>query len=169
MHAPRDVHWALIRRILRYVRGTTRHGMHLRGSSFHDLVAYTDADWAGCPDTRRSTSGFCVFIGDSLVSWSSKRQAIVSRSGAKAEHRGLQMLPRNAAGCAIFFANCTFECTRQASYSVIMSQQSILPRIQCTTDEQSLWNLIFTWFGRKQHLGNSEFFMYQPSINLPIS
>jgi hypothetical protein len=89
MHAHCDVHWALIKRILRYVRGTTRHGMHLRGSSFHDLVAYTDADWAGCPDTRRSTSGFCVFIGDSLVSWSSKRQAIVSRSSVEAEYRGV--------------------------------------------------------------------------------
>uniref|UniRef100_A0A0A9BDA3 Uncharacterized protein n=1 Tax=Arundo donax TaxID=35708 RepID=A0A0A9BDA3_ARUDO len=89
MHAPRDAHWALVKRILRYVRGTMAKCLQLRRSSSTALIAYTDADWAGCPDTRRSTSGFCVFLGDSLVSWSSKRQAVVSRSSAEAEYRGV--------------------------------------------------------------------------------
>jgi hypothetical protein len=74
MHAPRDVHLQLVKRILRYVRGTTHLGLRIhRHSPHHDLVGYSDADWAGCPDTRQSTSGFCVFIGNNLVSWSSKR------------------------------------------------------------------------------------------------
>jgi hypothetical protein len=89
MHDPRDAHWNIIKRILRYVRGTSGHGVLLRASSFTTLQAYTDADWAGCPDTRRSTSGFCIFLGDALISWSSKRQAVVSRSSAEAEYRGV--------------------------------------------------------------------------------
>jgi hypothetical protein len=89
MHAPRDVHLAMLKRILRYVKGTPRMGILLRATATPTLTAYTDADWAGCPDTRRSTSGFCVFLGDSLVSWSSKRQTTVSRSSAEAEYRGV--------------------------------------------------------------------------------
>jgi hypothetical protein len=78
MHDPREPHLATLKRILRYVRGTLDNG---------DLIVYSDADWAGCPDTRRSTSGYAVFLGDNLVSWSSKRQNTVSRSSAEAEYR----------------------------------------------------------------------------------
>ncbi|XP_073357810.1 uncharacterized protein [Aegilops tauschii subsp. strangulata] len=89
MHDPRAAHLALVKRVLRYLRGTTDHGLHLHRSPSLDLVAYSDADWASCPDTRRSTSGYAVFLGDSLVSWSSKRQATVSRSSAEAEYRAV--------------------------------------------------------------------------------
>ncbi|XP_071678617.1 uncharacterized mitochondrial protein AtMg00810-like [Lolium perenne] len=97
MHAPRDSHWTLVKRILRYIRGTTHLGLTLTASPSMEMVAYSDADWAGCPDTRRSTSGYCVYLGPSLVSWSSKRQPTVSRSSAEAEYRAV--------------ANAVAECT----------------------------------------------------------
>nr|XP_020147087.1 uncharacterized mitochondrial protein AtMg00810-like [Aegilops tauschii subsp. strangulata] len=89
MHAPRDVHWAAVKQILRYVCGTMELGITLSASADTALTAYTDADWAGCPDTRRSTSGYCVLLGPSLISWSSKRQPTASRSSAEAEYRAV--------------------------------------------------------------------------------
>jgi hypothetical protein len=89
MHAPRDAHLAMLKRILRYIKGTVSLGLRLHPAASFKLTAYTDADWAGCPDTQRSTSGFAVFLGESLVSWSSKRQTTVSRSSAEAEYRGV--------------------------------------------------------------------------------
>ncbi|XP_071727267.1 uncharacterized mitochondrial protein AtMg00810-like [Rutidosis leptorrhynchoides] len=84
MHDPRECHMDALKRIIRYIQGTLSFGMQLTKSSFQSLVSYTDADWGGCPDTRQSTSGYCVFLGDNLISWSSKR-----RSSAVAEYRGV--------------------------------------------------------------------------------
>ncbi|KAK4338230.1 hypothetical protein RND71_042717 [Anisodus tanguticus] len=78
MHNPMDEHMHALRRILRYIQGTLHHGMHLYPSLITSLVSYTNTDWGGCPDTRRSTSGYCVFLGDNLISWSSKRHPTLS-------------------------------------------------------------------------------------------
>ena len=77
MHDPRESHLSALKRLLRYVRGTVDLGLVLHRSSSAELVVYTDADWAGWPDTRRSTSGYAVFLGGNLVSWSSKRQPVL--------------------------------------------------------------------------------------------
>jgi hypothetical protein len=89
MHAPRDSHWALIKRILCYIRDTTQHGVHLLASSDALVTTYSNADWARCLDTRRSTSYYCIFLGNSLVSWSSKRQTTVSCCSAEVEYCGV--------------------------------------------------------------------------------
>ncbi|XP_043687784.1 uncharacterized mitochondrial protein AtMg00810-like [Telopea speciosissima] len=89
MHKPTTDHLAAVKRILRYVKGTVGAGTTIKPSSLNLLGAYTDADWAGCPDTRRSTSGFCTFLGSNLLSWGSKKQPTVSRSSTEAEYKAL--------------------------------------------------------------------------------
>jgi hypothetical protein len=90
MHVLTDVQMNLVKKILRYVKGTISHDPHFTRSSSSDLVIYSDADdWASCPDTWHSTSGLCAYLGPNLVSWSSKRQGTISRSSAEAEYRGV--------------------------------------------------------------------------------
>jgi hypothetical protein len=64
MHAPRIPHLNQVKRIIQYIKGTLDLGTHITPSSTTSLIAYSDAEWAGYPETRRSTSCFCVFLGD---------------------------------------------------------------------------------------------------------
>jgi hypothetical protein len=89
MHDPRDVHWTAVKRILRYLKHTITHGLLIQPCHNFQLVAFSDADWAGCPDDRKSTSGFCTFLGPNLLSWHSKKQPTVSRSSTEAEYKAL--------------------------------------------------------------------------------
>jgi len=89
MHAPTEDHFRAFERILCYVKGTVHHGLQLHRNPSRDLLAYSDADWAGCPDTRRSTTGYLIFLGPNLISWYSKKQSTVSRSSAEAKYRSL--------------------------------------------------------------------------------
>jgi hypothetical protein len=89
MSSPRHLHLAAVRRIIRYLRGSPNRGLFFPTGSSLQLVAYSDADWAGCPDTRRSTTGWCMFLGNALISWKCKKQDRVSKSSTEAEYRAM--------------------------------------------------------------------------------
>ncbi|XP_062104178.1 uncharacterized mitochondrial protein AtMg00810-like [Humulus lupulus] len=86
---PTTKHWRGAKRVLRYLKGTITHGIHIGLNDRLSIVGDSDADWACCPDDRKSVAGYCVFLGDALVSWSSKKQAVVSRSNTESEYRAL--------------------------------------------------------------------------------
>ncbi|RVW93484.1 putative mitochondrial protein [Vitis vinifera] len=73
LQSPCDNHWDAVIRILRYIKGAPDQGMLYEDMGHTQIVGYTDADWAGSPSARRSTSGYCVFIGGNLISWKSKK------------------------------------------------------------------------------------------------
>ena len=89
MHEPTVSDFHLLKRILRYLKGSIQMGLYLESDSDSQLRAYCDSDWAGCQDTRRSTGGFCTFLGSNLISWSAKRQDSVTRSSTEAKYRTL--------------------------------------------------------------------------------
>jgi Reverse transcriptase (RNA-dependent DNA polymerase)/gag-polypeptide of LTR copia-type/Integrase core domain/GAG-pre-integrase domain len=89
MHRPTSAHWNAVKRILRYLCGTLNHGLHITSTSGNQIHGFSDADWAGNVDDRRSTTGFCVYLGNNVVSWSAKKQPTVSRSSTEAEYRSL--------------------------------------------------------------------------------
>ncbi|KAL0427096.1 UNVERIFIED_CONTAM: Retrovirus-related Pol polyprotein from transposon RE2 [Sesamum latifolium] len=89
MNSPRDAHWEVALRVLRYLKGHPGQGILLRHDSALHLNAYCYSDWASCPLTRRSLTGYFILLGDSPISWKIKKQPTVSRSSAEAEYRSM--------------------------------------------------------------------------------
>ncbi|XP_026432297.1 uncharacterized protein LOC113329659 [Papaver somniferum] len=86
MSPPRSTHFAAVLRILRYIKGTLYQRLHFSSTYNLRLRAYSDSDWAGDATDRRSTTSYCMFLGDSLITRRSKKQTVVSRSSAEAEY-----------------------------------------------------------------------------------
>ncbi|KAL0448559.1 UNVERIFIED_CONTAM: Retrovirus-related Pol polyprotein from transposon RE1 [Sesamum latifolium] len=86
---PCESHLAAVLHVIRYLKGCSSFGLFFPADSSFDLTAFCDVDWALCTDTRRSLTGFCIFLGDALVSWKIKKQSTVSRSTAEAEYRSM--------------------------------------------------------------------------------
>ncbi|XP_020693673.1 uncharacterized protein LOC110107684 [Dendrobium catenatum] len=91
MHQPQPQHVYLLKWLLRYIQGTLNFGIPILKSNLR-LSAYSDADWAGDPISRKSTSGYCSYLGNTLISWTVKKQTIVARSSTEFEYRSLAAL-----------------------------------------------------------------------------
>ncbi|CAH9083140.1 unnamed protein product [Cuscuta epithymum] len=100
MSSPTVDHWNAVEHILCYLKGTPGRGIVYQNHDHMRIECFADADWAGSKDDRRSTSGYCVFVGGNLVSWKSKKQNVVSRSSAESEYRAMAQ-----SACEIIWIN----------------------------------------------------------------
>jgi len=158
-----------LKRILRYVRGTLHLGLLLRPSSSTDLVVYTDVDWVGCPDTRKSTSGYAVFLGDNLISWSSKRQNTVSRSSAEAEYRAVANGVAEATWLRQWLHELHAPLCRATLVYLTTSAPSTYPPTRFSISELSILRLISTSSGNESPLVIFVFFMCLPLRSMQTS
>ncbi|XP_073303043.1 secreted RxLR effector protein 161-like [Primulina huaijiensis] len=85
MESPTEMHLLAVKRILRYLQGTFEFGLFYKNGEKSDLLAFADSDYAGDLNDRKSTSGYAFMLGSGVVSWSSKKQPIVTLSTTKAE------------------------------------------------------------------------------------
>ncbi|KAL9812283.1 putative RNA-directed DNA polymerase [Arabidopsis thaliana] len=86
MQKPRVDHWEAALRVVRYLKGSPGRGVLLSSDSDLTLTAYCDSDFSTCSTTRRSLSGYVMFLGGSPISWKTKKQDVVSHSSAEAEY-----------------------------------------------------------------------------------
>ncbi|CAA7014904.1 unnamed protein product [Microthlaspi erraticum] len=89
MHSPSETHWQAAKRVLRYLAGTSSHGIYLRADTPLNLHAYSDADWAGDRDDYVSTNAHILYLGKTPIAWASRKQKGVSRSSTEAEYRAV--------------------------------------------------------------------------------
>jgi hypothetical protein len=89
MSNPTRSHYQAAMRVLRYLKAAPGKGIFFPRSSEIRIMGFSDADWGGCPNTRLSITGYCFYLGDSLICWRAKKQATVSKSSSEAGYRAL--------------------------------------------------------------------------------
>ena len=120
MASPLYIHWITVKRILRYLKGTVLHGLHLRpavSGQPYTLRALCDADWASDVDDRRSISGAAIYFGPNLTSWWSRKQQVVARSRTKVEYHNLAQTTAETS-CQVPFCTPIIFCDNQSAVAI---------------------------------------------------
>ncbi|XP_019150234.1 PREDICTED: uncharacterized protein LOC109147052 [Ipomoea nil] len=86
---PTNIHLTAAHRVLRYLKGSPGKGLFYPTNTQIRLQGFSDSDWANCTETRKSVTSYCIYFGDALISWRTKKQPTVSRSSSEAEYRAL--------------------------------------------------------------------------------
>ena len=149
MHAPTNAHYQMVKRILRYVKGTLSLGVRILRESNLDLYAFSDADWAGCPTTQRSTTGFCTFLGSNCISWSAKKQPTISRSSTEAEYRAMASTAAELTWVSFILRDIGVSQAQPPFYFMIISLLSTCLSIRFYMLELSTLPLTITLFMKK--------------------
>jgi hypothetical protein len=167
MHQPSITHWNAIKRILRFLRVTLPDGLHFSSHSTFDIHAYSDSDWAGNADDRRSIIGFCIFLGSNIIFWSAKKQAMISHSSIEAEYHSLAITCTELLWLYYLLQELhTHLFLTHPHYGVITLEQLTLPLTRYFMLVQNTLKLTIILFERELHPKNFMFGLFLHRINL---
>lgn len=133
MHKPTNDHLSVVKRILCYLCQSIHHGLLLRHSTSKDLQPFSDSDWVGCPDGKRSTIGYCIFFGSNIISWSSHKQKTMSRSSTKVEIELLPIQKKKSSGFSHHYLSSTSLSPSHLWFGAITLVPCILWQIHYST------------------------------------
>ena len=125
VQAPSKLHHQVIQRILRYIKSSLAQGIFFPKSTNIQLKAFSDSNWASCITTRHSTTSFCIFLGDSLISWKTKKQSTISRSSFEVKYRALATTCCEIHGLYIFSKISASKPTMLQASFVTVNRQDI--------------------------------------------
>ena len=109
---PNPSHWEAVKRVFRYVQGSKDYGLTFTRQGNNNPVGYCDADWGGCLDTRRSTTGYVFLMGGGAISWSSKRQSSVALSSCEAEYMAASQAGKEVVWLSNFLTELNVKITK---------------------------------------------------------
>ncbi|XP_044497649.1 uncharacterized mitochondrial protein AtMg00810-like [Mangifera indica] len=144
MHTPKQSHMDVGLRVIRYLKRCPGLGLLLPRKKDLKVTAYCDSDWGTCLMTRRSLTGFCLKLGDSLISWKTKKQSTVSLSSAEAEYKAIAKTTCKIIWVRGLLKDLRIETTELISCFVIIRQQMISQQIQFSMKEPSTLKLTAT-------------------------
>eukprot|EP00253_Pinus_taeda_P023981 PITA_23981 len=141
---PRESHWEAAKRILRYVRGTIQFGIHYSAKATPLLVGFTDSDWAGDPDDRKSTAGYVFTLGSGPITWACKKQAAISLSSAEAEYRAAVEASKEALWLRQILSELALSSSIRLHFGVIIKVPFSFAKIQFSISAANTLNFTCT-------------------------
>ncbi|KAI0496003.1 hypothetical protein KFK09_022310 [Dendrobium nobile] len=141
LHEPSQTHTYLLKRLLRYIKGTLSFSLPILPGTL-TLSTYSDANWAGDPATRKSTTGHYTYLGSTLVSWTVKKQTTVARSSTESEYRALAAATTTPFGSSVCLTTSAFNTASRSTSSAITPRRSHSRTTRCITPAQNISKLI---------------------------
>ena len=142
-------HWTAAKRVLRYLKGTAKHSLRYEAGDMTELEGYVDSDWAGDPESRRSTSGFIFKLGTGSVSWRSGKQPIVACSTTEAEYIALSEAVREASWLRSLLKELDLHLPNLQLSTKIIKDALRFPRTEEPISERNILALDITMFATK--------------------